>query len=639
MRLALALLLAAPALGQTLTIEQITQRPETWIGAWPSEPFWTDAGDAVYFQWNPQGQFPADSLYRVAPTGGTPERVPAPERRALPPRFPGYTADGTVSPDGRRHAFTRDGDIYIYHRATDLTERITQTPGREASPTFLADGSLVYRTGDALMRVDGGAVQQLTDLREGRERPERSAEGRAAYLEDQQTRLFDVLRERARLDSLRRVERERDGIDADAPPTYYIGDQRVEQLAVDPSGRFVAFTLADPTEPDPTLMVDYVTASGEAEEIRARPKVGTTRTGADLYVQDLRRDTTYQIDLTTLPGAFDPADYSDAPADSARLFRPSLAWHPDGGVAVVDVRTVDNKDRWIARLDAEAGTLTSLDRQRDEAWIAGPGISWWGGGSAGGFLPENGAHRRYWFHSERTGWSQLYAVDVMTGQTTPLTEGEFEVESAVLSGDGETWLLQTSEGDWGQRHLWSMPNAPGGWDRRERLTEAEGRWDGALSPDGEHLALLHSTGNTPPEVYVARLGGEPEQVTESTTEAWAAYDWRPAEIVEIPASDGAMVPARIYRPDAPNGAAVFFVHGAGYLQNAHRWWSSYLREYQFHNLLADAGYLVLDVDYRASAGYGRDWRTAVYRHMGGRDLQDYVDASRWVRSSDLSRSG
>ena len=39
---------------------------------------------------------------------------------------------------------------------------------------------------------------------------------------------------------------------------------------------------------------------------------------------------------------------------------------------------------------------------------------------------------------------------------------------------------------------------------------------------------------------------------------------------------------------------------------------------------------MLDLDFRASAGYGRDWRTAVYRHMGGRDLQDYVDASRYV---------
>ena len=347
-------------------------------------------------------------------------------------------------------------------------------------------------------------------------------------------------------------------------------------------------------------------------------------------MQDLRRDTTIRVDLTTLPGAFDAPDWSDAAADSSRLFLPwGPRWSPDGRVAVVDVRTVDNKDRWLARLDPATGALTLLDRQRDEAWVAGPGI-WW---AAGTWLPDG----RYTFQSERTGWSHLYAVDVETGAVEALTEGPFEVDEATLLPDGQTWLLQTSEGDLGQRHLWTMPNEPGGFARRERLTQGEGRWDGALSPDGTRLALLFSTASTPPEVYVMPLDGEPsgrrsqhERVTHSTTEAFEAYPWRPAEIVEIPASDGARVPARIYRPETPNGAAVLFVHGAGYLQNAHRWWSSYFREYQFHNLLADAGYLVLDLDYRASAGYGRDWRTAVYRHMGGRDLQDYVDASEWV---------
>jgi dipeptidyl aminopeptidase/acylaminoacyl peptidase len=75
---------------------------------------------------------------------------------------------------------------------------------------------------------------------------------------------------------------------------------------------------------------------------------------------------------------------------------------------------------------------------------------------------------------------------------------------------------------------------------------------------------------------------------------------------------------------------VIFVHGAGYLQNVHNWWSSYSREYMFHHVLAAKGYTVLDMDYRASSGYGRDWRTAIYRHMGGRDLQDNVDGARWL---------
>jgi dipeptidyl aminopeptidase/acylaminoacyl peptidase len=72
------------------------------------------------------------------------------------------------------------------------------------------------------------------------------------------------------------------------------------------------------------------------------------------------------------------------------------------------------------------------------------------------------------------------------------------------------------------------------------------------------------------------------------------------------------------------------VHGAGYLQNAHKWWSSYFREYMFHNLLVDKGYTVLDMDYRASAGYGRDWRTGIYRFMGGKDLTDNVDGAKWL---------
>ena len=73
------------------------------------------------------------------------------------------------------------------------------------------------------------------------------------------------------------------------------------------------------------------------------------------------------------------------------------------------------------------------------------------------------------------------------------------------------------------------------------------------------------------------------------------------------------------------------MHGAGYLHNVHNWWSTYYREYMFHHLLASRGYVVLDIDYRGSAGYGRDWRTAIYRHMGGRDLQDHVDGVRYLQ--------
>jgi dipeptidyl aminopeptidase/acylaminoacyl peptidase len=100
----------------------------------------------------------------------------------------------------------------------------------------------------------------------------------------------------------------------------------------------------------------------------------------------------------------------------------------------------------------------------------------------------------------------------------------------------------------------------------------------------------------------------------------------------------------VYKPANPDPKkpAVIFVHGAGYLQNAHKWWSSYFREYMFHNLLADEGYYVMDIDYRGSAGYGRDWRTGIYRHMGGKDLSDHVDAAAYLNKTygvDKNRVG
>jgi dipeptidyl aminopeptidase/acylaminoacyl peptidase len=171
---------------------------------------------------------------------------------------------------------------------------------------------------------------------------------------------------------------------------------------------------------------------------------------------------------------------------------------------------------------------------------------------------------------------------------------------------------------------------------RQRITTKPGKHAGVVSPDGKLVADVYSYVNRPPELFVManRAGSEESQLTTSPSAEWFSFNWIAPEIVMIPASDGVQVPAHIYRPAdmgaKPNGGAVIFVHGAGYLHNVGHFWSEYPREYQFNQYLAAHGYVVLDLDYRGSDGYGRDWRTAIYRHMGGRDLQDQVDASKYL---------
>jgi dipeptidyl aminopeptidase/acylaminoacyl peptidase len=215
-----------------------------------------------------------------------------------------------------------------------------------------------------------------------------------------------------------------------------------------------------------------------------------------------------------------------------------------------------------------------------------------------------------------------------------LTEGKFEIQQVQLSKDKKTFYLVTNEVHPGEQHVYKMSVGGG---PRERLTTRPGAHDMSWSPDESKLAFRYSTSNQPWELFVQdmptpkqKVAPSPVQVTNSLGEEFKAYPWREAKVVTIKARDGVDVYARVYEPKQSNGKAVVFVHGAGYLQNAHKWWSQYFREYMFHNLLTDKGYTVLDMDYRASAGYGRDSRTGIYRFMGGKDLTDNVDGAKWL---------
>jgi dipeptidyl aminopeptidase/acylaminoacyl peptidase len=363
----------------------------------------------------------------------------------------------------------------------------------------------------------------------------------------------------------------------------------------------------------------------------------------EVGIYDLNRDTVYFVNAANLPGIKDLPDYvSDYPdkkweEKERDILLSSPVFSPDGKRAILQVRAFDNKDRWITEVNLETGELKTLDRQRDEAWVGGPGVGGGFGGGTLGWLPDS---QHIYFQSEATGYSHLYLLNVATEEKIALTAGKYEVFDPFLSKDKKSWYLTTSEVDPGERHFYRMPVLGG---KMEKLTSMTGNNEVVLSPDEKKLAIIYSYSNVPAELYVQdnKVGATPIKLTSGQSEEFKAYNWRDPQIVRFEAEDGAQVPARLYLPEPSkkNGAAVIFVHGAGYLQNVHKWWSSYFREYMFHNLLTDLGYTVLDIDYRASAGYGRDWRTGIYRHMGGKDLSDQVDGAKFLMAQHGVEAG
>jgi dipeptidyl aminopeptidase/acylaminoacyl peptidase len=637
-----------------LTVEKIMRDP-VWMGTSPSNPQWSQDGQYLYFRWNP-GNDPADSFYYISLANKTPVKANTQETQ-------NFNAIGNFVYNLARTAYVynKDGDIYYADIKKNISRRVTQTTDAESAPRFsFNETRIVYNRNQNLYAwdINTGETLQLTNVKAGEvtAQPVQSGfqrgsgggnatqrTGRDAgsninqqeeWLKNDQLQYFQILRER-------KEKREKgEAYDKSLPKpkelrTITIEDKILGGLNISPDGRFVSYTLTrQATNVKNTIIPNYVTETGFTADINGRTKVGVPQGISEFFIYDREKDTVYSIKTDSIPGIKDLPDYvKDYPqqledrkkknANRSVSFT-GTSWSPKGTYVVFDIRSADNKDRWLMLWDTATNRLKLVDRQRDEAWIGGPGI----GFGRTGWINEN----TFWFQSEATDYSHIYSINVTTNERKALTSGNYEVQQTQLSIDKKYFYITTNEVHPGEQQFYRLTIADG---KKERITTMTGANQVTVSKDEKYIAILYSYSNKPWELYLQenKPGGKIEQITnKAQSDEFKTYNWRDPEIITFTARDGAIVYARLYKPASPHPGkpAVLFVHGAGYLQNVHKWWSSYFREYMFNNLLADNGYYVLDIDYRGSAGYGRDWRTAIYRHMGGKDLSDQVDGVNWL---------
>jgi dipeptidyl aminopeptidase/acylaminoacyl peptidase len=356
-----------------------------------------------------------------------------------------------------------------------------------------------------------------------------------------------------------------------------------------------------------TIVPNYVTRSGYTETIESHAKAAYSGYSASAGVISLEKGEVKWIDCGQGEREVHPGGF---------------IWSPDGKQCILTAQSEDRKDHWLLKLDPATGKSSIILQVHDDAWVGQLGLTnifWW---------PDS---LHVSFISEKDGYAHLYKATPDGKEIQQLTKGAFEVTEAFLSQDGKRLYLTTNEEHPGEIHFYSMPAAGG---ERTKITSMSGQNDVTLSPGETTLAIIHSYSNKPPELYLQSNtpGAQARQVTVSTTEEFRSYPWYDPEVFSFKARDGVTVYARLFTPikQHPSRPGVIFIHGAGYLQNAHRGWSYYFHEYMFHNFLMEQGYYVLDVDYRGSSGYGRDFRTGIYRHMGGKDLDDIVDAAKYM---------
>jgi dipeptidyl aminopeptidase/acylaminoacyl peptidase len=639
-----------------VTLEKIMAHPD-WLGRAPENFYWADDSGGFYHERKVEGS-EARELFEASLAGEVMRTVADADRGTVD------VAGGALSPDRSLKTYSRDGDVFVKDLANGTIRQLTRTAAAETDPFFTADGTaVVFRRDDRFLarRLADGLESLAADVR--LEDDPQAEDEDPAFLAAQQERLFDVVRQRKQ-EHEAELERERARQAADptrAPLPFYLGDKvEIDTASLSPNGRWLILGTL-PAKRDKgtrTPMADWVTDSGDVETSTVRPKVGSGEPVMEsLVLLDLERHERHDLDPAALPGIFDdpladlrqaavarkaaaqpaaegamppPVDGETGDGDKAAAVpRPfgvlQVVWSGDGERVALMLRSRDNKDRWIATVDFDAPALRALDHERDPAWInyAFYDLGW---------MADN---ETLYYLSEATGYSALYTQTV-DSEPRLRVGGDFVVAHPQPTRDGSAIYYVANKSHPGIKEIYRLRLADG---EDEQITRLGGLNSALVSPDGSRLLVEHSTTTRPPELYVqdAAPGAAARQVTWTTSDEFLAVDWTAPEVVTVPSThvDRAIY-SRLYLPppgaEAPGDLrpAVLFVHGAGYLQNAHQGWSDYFREFMFHTLLTRRGYVVLDMDYRASAGYGRDWRTAIYRQMGTPELEDLEDGVAWL---------
>ncbi len=569
-----------PILAQDWSLERLYTRPFLW-GTTPSDLTWSKKGHTLVFTWNAEGSYFMD-LYAYHPDQRKLVRLTA---------FEGMKDELNASEeekDARLRALMAPASGI---RAFDVSN----------------DGARVafsYRGDLYLVRTDGSAPSfRLTRTKAGEGSPRFSPDG---------TKLAFT---RA-------------------------GELHVQDLA---SGQLWQATDADSTKerladwrwsPDGRWFV-YMTRRGEGRATII-PNYSGRFVVAHPFPRSVAGDEPQESALYVVSSEGGKPKALETGSLGKRVYLDTPDWSPDSAKLLARVTHPDMKRRQVLVIDRATGKAVVVHEEKDEKWVSQAFATW---------SPDS---RQVLFSSERDGWSHLYVVAREGGEPRQLTKGAFEVRSEMFSVDPQ-WIggyiyYPSTEVSPSERHLFRIK--PDGTDKR-KLSTREGLNVAQVSEDGRHIAWLLADLKNPFDLYV-----DGHRVTTSPRSEFAKYQWPETRFVQFPSrGDGKTVAAKIllppgYRLEDKNAAprpAVLFIHGAGYATSVLKQWGSYQEmRFAFNCYLAHQGYVVLDVDYRGSSGYGRDWRTDVYLNMGGPDLDDVLGGVEYLRglgNIDMKRIG
>jgi dipeptidyl aminopeptidase/acylaminoacyl peptidase len=578
---------------QPLTVSEIMAEPSVAGMRVESERLSPD-GKTVVFLWNAEGKMPLD-LYLVSTSGGVPRKILSPpDLQNLRPQterenkldYGVIVRDEFVkarenqigniafSPDSKKLLLAQNGDLFVLN----ITER--EMKPRRLTRTQAGEGAAQWLDNERILFSQGGN--------------------------------FFVVN----IENFLLVQ-----ISKEANPQNQIS---VSGANPSENKEFIAYTVSDGSKQKSIIVPTFIDELVQAPSSR-------------------RGFTEQKVLVAKADGSLEKSIEIELPKAEADSYLTGVEWLADNKTLIIDRVDKTHKRRqiFVAPIEKEKASVFLVHEETDEKWIGGPAR----------ILEANPKNAdQLFFGSERDGWHHLYFVNLdrtkfadkkANADAKQITSGNWEIGWAEWTADGKQIIYSSTQETYTGREFFAGEMSPqqGTFAFSKIPSASRGMKTGAqIDKTASSPVLLYeaSEWNKPGELYAVEICPRcqktpvPRKLTNTTPEIFLKRKWNAPQFVEINSRDNKKIPAKIYLPENFNKSKkypmVVFVHGAGYLQNIINGWNNYYREFMFNQLLTQKGYVVLDIDYRGSAGLGRDWRTDVYDFLGGKDGDDHIDS-------------
>ena len=479
---------------------------------------------------------------------------------------------------GRRALYVFGGDLFVLDLAAARFTRLTRTAAEEQSPGFSPDGRRLafVRAHDIyVVDIDTGAETRLT-----RDGSETTLNGSLSWLYWEE-----------------------------------VFGRRDIGYWWSPDSRALAYLQSDESKVGLSAFVDFRPDSGPRLITQRYPQAGTPNPRVRVGVVEIGSDQTTWVSIKDRPFEY--------------VLR--VKWLPDGRRLSVQTLTRDQHESGLYFASRETGAAERVLTETDPAWVNIHDDLY--------FLADGS---QFLWASERDGFYHLYRYTTDGRLLNQVTRGDwsmassgagvFWVRRAVVGIDEkEGWVYFTAlERSSVERHLYRIKLDGTGMTR---LSKEPGTHRISMPADARFYLDNFSDLRTLPSLTLHRPDGAPSMsLAPPRPELLARFDVQYPELLNIPASDGFQMPARLLKPkDFRNDRrypVILYIYGGPSAPQVSNAWQG--------NLLADQlylaeGFVLLTVDNRAATGISKRLENTIAGGAFEPETRDLLDAVRWLK--------